>query len=299
MITTLQEKENAGFTWIDVENPTPNELNDIALKYKLHYTSVQDCLEPDHLPKYEVIEDVVFIIARIYDQNAKSDELNINGLTRKIAIFSADGLVITIHRSPQPFLLDLQDRCTAMKNSPGRFQLLALIMDKVLMSYESPIAKIAELLEFYEDRMFLKNRLPNLLQHFYQLKRKSSTLRRTILVSRDIIIKLGENLEGPIMQDLKDTYVEVETHLDQLIDSASNLTATYISLASQKTNEVMRVLTIFSVFFMPLTFIVGVYGMNFENMPELKTPHGYLVTWVVMIIVTIIVYFWFRRKKWL
>ncbi|MOA22565.1 Magnesium transport protein CorA [compost metagenome] len=93
--------------------------------------------------------------------------------------------------------------------------------------------------------------------------------------------------------------LEVEITTEQVIDSANNLLSVYISLASQKTNEVMRVLTIFSVFFMPLTFIVGVYGMNFENMPEIKSPHGYAITWVVMGIVTIIVYFWFKRKKWL
>lgn len=299
MITTLQERETSGFTWIDVENPTPEELNDIALKYNLHYTSVQDCLDPEHLPKYEVIDDVIFIIARIFDQNAKVEALDINSITRKIAIFSSDGLVITIHRSSQPFLIHLQQRCESMKKSPGRFQLLALIMDHVVISFENPLDKITELLEFYEERMFLKTRLPNLLQHFYQLKRKATSIKRTVFLTKDIVFRISENLKGPIMQDLKDTVLEVETTTEQVIDSANNLLSVYISLASQKTNEVMRVLTIFSVFFMPLTFIVGVYGMNFENMPEIKSPHGYAITWVVMGIVTIVVYFWFKRKRWL
>ncbi len=72
-----------------------------------------------------------------------------------------------------------------------------------------------------------------------------------------------------------------------------------MSLASQKTNEVMRVLTVFSVFFMPLTFIVGVYGMNFEFMPELKYPFAYWIVWAAMILITIGVFFWFRKKRWL
>ncbi|UKJ08837.1 CorA family divalent cation transporter [Solitalea lacus] len=299
MITTLQEKETAGFTWIDVENPTAEELNDIALKYNLHSSSVQDCLDPEHLPKYEQIDEVVFIIARVFDDNANDNELSINWLTRKVAIFSADGLVITIHRSPQPFLISLQKKCIKMKKAPGRFQLLALIMDEVLLSYESPIRRIGELMDFYEERMFLKTKLPKLLQHFYQLKRKANVLKRTIFLSKDILYKLSENLKGPIMQDLKDTYVEIETNLDQQIDSANNLMNVYISLSSQRTNEVMRVLTIFSVFFMPLTFIVGVYGMNFEFMPELKARYGYLLIWLVMIAVSIVVFFWFKRKRWL
>jgi magnesium transporter len=91
--------------------------------------------------------------------------------------------------------------------------------------------------------------------------------------------------------------VKLTTQYDQIMEDASNLVNTYIAISSQKTNEVMKILTIFSVFFMPLTFIVGIYGMNFEFMPELRSKWGYPAVLLLMIMVTLVIYYWFRRKK--
>jgi magnesium transporter len=93
--------------------------------------------------------------------------------------------------------------------------------------------------------------------------------------------------------------VKYDTLVEELHDSVSSLLNIYISLSSQRTNEVMRVLTVFSAFFLPLTFIVGVYGMNFSHMPELIHPYGYLGVWVVMLIVTILIFRWFKQKGWI
>ena len=108
-----------------------------------------------------------------------------------------------------------------------------------------------------------------------------------------------QNLPPTEMQDLRDLYVHEVTLYDELADSTIHLVNTYISLSSQRTNEVMRVLTIFSVFFMPLTFIVGIYGMNFEFMPELNSVYGYPMVIFAMSMITVVIYFWFRRKGWL
>ncbi|WP_073410118.1 CorA family divalent cation transporter [Flavobacterium johnsoniae] len=86
---------------------------------------------------------------------------------------------------------------------------------------------------------------------------------------------------------------------DQVQEDANNLLNIYLSLSARKTNDVMKLLTIFSVFFMPLTFIVGIYGMNFRYMPELESPLGYPLTMLVMVLVCGVIFFWFKRKKWL
>jgi len=98
---------------------------------------------------------------------------------------------------------------------------------------------------------------------------------------------------------VKDQHLKILTLYNQILEEVNNLMNLYMSFSAQKTNDVMKVLTIFSVFFMPLTFIVGIYGMNFEFMPELKQKWGYPVILIVMAIVTGVIYQWFRRKKWL
>ena len=105
--------------------------------------------------------------------------------------------------------------------------------------------------------------------------------------------------EEPLVQDVKDQHLKMRTQYGQVLDEVNNLMNLFMSLASQKTNEVMKVLTIFSVFFMPLTFIAGIYGMNFEFMPELRQRWGYPAVMLLMAIVTLIIYGWFKKKRWL
>ena len=100
-------------------------------------------------------------------------------------------------------------------------------------------------------------------------------------------------------EDMRDYQLRLETEADELHDNINNLVSLYISLSSQKTNEVMRILTVFSAFFLPLTFIVGVYGMNFQYMPELTHKWGYPGIILLMVVITISIFQWFKRKNWL
>ena len=99
------------------------------------------------------------------------------------------------------------------------------------------------------------------------------------------------------LQDIKDRILSLILVYDEVSEDSNNLLNTYLSVNAQKSNDVMKLLTIFSAFFLPLTFIAGIYGMNFENMPELKWPVGYFVTLGVMAVVAIIIFFWFKRKR--
>lgn len=290
-----------GFEWIDLTNPSVEELRAIAAQYGLHEELVEDCLEPEHLPKFELINDAVFIIARIYDSKAKSDAATIQELTRKIAIFHSRNFLITIHRTEQPFLTDLKNKSVDTMKCSGGFEMLCKILQVVFLSYEEPALKLADELDFFESKILLGNKSSHVyIKSLYQIKIKASISRRIINLSKSITDKIDENRQrGPLIQELHDDYLHVETLYDELIEGVNNLLNIYISLSSQKTNEVMRVLTIFSVFFMPLTFIVGVYGMNFRYMPELDSRIGYPMVWGAMAAVTLVVYIWFRRKKWL
>ncbi|MFN5704342.1 MAG: CorA family divalent cation transporter [bacterium] len=294
------EHKSISERWIDITNPTQAELDELSSKYKLHPNAVQDCLKPDHLPKYEEIEQSKFIVSRIYDINQSSDADTIQEVSRKVSIFITHDIIITIHRTEQPVLSEIRHqyidslRCTEIN------QLLMIILNKVLLSYESPALKLNDEIDFYENKIFLKNKLPNLLKNLYRIKRKVSVNRRILTLTKDIINKLEiENHKNVMYRELQDTYVQQETIYDQLNDDINNVLQLYLSISSQKTNEVIRVLTIFSVFFMPLTFIVGIYGMNFHFMPELEWKFGYLFSILIMVAVTVIIYLWFKKKDWL
>ncbi len=288
------------FTWLDITNPTPDELNVIAEQYGLYYTVVKDCLEPDHLPKFEAIENVNFIIARIYSPKPDKEADTIQDLSSKIAIFYGTEFLITVHRLAQPVLADIHQRYIKTGHCSSTTELAIRIVRWVLNSYVEPGLQLASQLDAHESVVFLRDKAPNVLQKMYYLKRKASSAKRILTLSDDILAHL-RRVEGssPVLQDTQDLLVKTLTIYDQVEESVTNLLNIYLSLSSQRTNDVMRVLTIFSAFFLPLTFIAGIYGMNFEFMPELKWRLGYPAVIGLMIGVAIGIYMWFKRKGWI
>jgi magnesium transporter len=299
MITRYRNTGKKKFEWIDVINPTAEELKSVAEEHSLHANAVQDSLQPEHLPKFEWIDNTVFIIGRVYDYLSSADADTIQDISNKIAIFVAKDFIITIHRGEQPFLDAIRSKHfdTAQCATPN--DLLIKILYYILQSYVTPSLLLAEELDQLEALIVLKNQTNSVLRKLYHLKRKAAVCLRILRLSKTIIDNLDRNTSAVIQQDLREFFLGLETSYDQTIENANNLLNLYISLSSQRTNEVVRVLTLFSVFFMPLTFIVGIYGMNFEFMPELRSPYGYPVVMTIMGVITLGIYTWFRKKHWL
>lgn len=299
MITILKEKNEYNYEWIDITSPEKGELNDIAIKYDLHKALVEDSLQPEHLPKFEMVGDTQFVILRVYSSIAPKDADTIQGLTDKIAVFFGTNFIITIHRRDYDFLHEIKAKYVDTKKSTTPYHLLFRIIYASLSSYEIPTAELARELDIYEPKVFLQEKTQSLLKNLYYIKRKASVIDYILELSRSII----ENLKGKIasthFSQLKDEMLRLQSKTKHVIENVANLLNIYISLSSQRTNEVVRVLTIFSVFFMPLTFIVGIYGMNFEFMPELRWHYGYAFTLGLMVFITIAIYLWFKRKGWL
>ena len=290
----------SGWDWIDLENPSPDELQLIAEKFRLHPASVKDSLQPEHLPKFEFIDNNLFIITRLHDPQAHLEADTIQELTNKLAIFYTDKFLITIHKFPVPLLQGVKKRFFDMGFVKSPAEILIKILKGCIQTFDAPALKLADELDYYETKIFLAKKTPSLNKGLYHLKRKATVSKRVIQLSETVVHSLVlPEFNQPEVQDLKDAFLLLENQYEEISDSANNLVNTYISLASQRTNDVMRVLTIFSVFFMPLTFIAGIYGMNFEFMPELKTKLGYPAVMILMLLVTISIYFWFRRKGWL
>ncbi|GAA4327845.1 magnesium/cobalt transporter CorA [Mucilaginibacter gynuensis] len=298
MLKQFATKKANGFDWVDITDPQHDEIHDTAKKYHLHEALLEDSLQSDHLPKYESMETYVFIIFRIHTEAKIREADTVQQLTHKVAIFYSEDFVVTIHRKAHKFLDGLAED-VAKGKCTSSFHLLNNIVKGCLTTYDIPSNELLRGLEYYEDQIFLKKRNVPLLKGLYFLKRKTDLLRRMLILSYDIVDNIDAEKGDVNTRDTRDLYVRMQNIFDALSENTNHLLNIYFNVSSQRTNETVRILTVFSVFFMPLTFIVGIYGMNFEFMPELHHHLGYPAVLALMAVITIAIYFWFRRKGWL
>lgn len=286
--------------WIDITEPSVQEMEELSKEYNLNSHIVRDCMQPEHLPKYEFVDGVHFLILRVYSHNFDKRIVTIQNLTNKIAIFYADHFLITIHRSEAKFLDTLRNKyvATGRCNSPG--QLLVQIVWQSLETYDEPVNRLSEQVDFFENQVMLKNSGGDHIEALYLIKREASVAHKVLMLMLEPINHLYiKPDEQAALQDVRDQHLKMQTLNNQVLEDVNNLVNLSMSFAAKKTNDVMKVLTIFSVFFMPLTFIAGIYGMNFQYMPELGKKWGYPGVLGLMAVVSITIYLWIKRKKWL
>lgn len=288
--------------WIDVQAPTPQEFEELHQSYDLSLEHIQDCLDPEHLPKTEPFEEGHFSILRAYQQDAPADAHTIQDLTTKIAIYTKEHLLITIHRMPLAFIEQIAGHFNTRQKPYSTRQIIVHLIHECLVSYRPIVVELIKQIDEYEARLFQEEELhPQMQKALYFLKRKAGVLRNVVFLMQEVLnaFRADKKHQSFYWQDTLDLAQHLQNSFRQAEEDAGNLLNFYLSLAAHQTNEVMRILTIFSVFFLPLTFIVGVYGMNFEYMPELKMHYGYFGVWVVMVLLAIGIYIIFKRKKWL
>jgi magnesium transporter len=306
-IRTVVNSNDPPFIWLDVVNPSREELANIARQYGLHSTSVEDSLDPEHLPKYERIGTVTFIIVRANDEAAPRDCCTVQEMTRKVAIFFSTDFLITIHRTEQSFLTALIAKyqspppAGAERRKSFLPRVLIEIINGTIETYEKPLGEAEVAIDKFEATVFGEHELAGLLQRIYTEKRRVTQMRRMLSHTLDVVQRLVPASEptAPLFQDLRENAESMHSYAEGLVEDVNNLLSIQLALASHRTNEVVRVLTVFSVFFLPLTFIVGIYGMNFAFMPELRHRWGYPAVIGVMALVTLMIYLWFRRRGWL
>jgi magnesium transporter len=308
-VRTVINSTDPPFVWVDVVNPTPDELAEVARRYNLHPTSVEDSLEPEHLPKYERIGSTTFIIVRAIDAAAKGDCSTLHEMTRKVAIFYGTEFLITIHRTEQPFLTEIIEEYRTAAPPDGVDErrkgflprLLIYIINGAIATYQKPLEDAETAIDMFEATVFGEHEFTGLLRRIYLVKRRVTLMRRMLSHTLDAVKKLvpGSEPTVPLYQDLRENAESMHFYADELLEDVNNLLGIQLALASHRTNEVVRVLTVFSVFFLPLTFIVGIYGMNFDYMPELRERWGYPAAMAGMGLVTLVIYLWFRRRGWL
>lgn len=289
-----------GVQWIDVCDPSVTEMEQLSSQHRLNEHTVKDCMMPEHLPKYEFDDEVQvhFLILRYYSHSTDRHADSIQQLTNKIAIFYTGKALITIHKKDAAFLEKIA-RLDEKKKITGT-ALLVKITWEALETFDDPANRLSEQLDFYEVQVMLRKSNDDVTSSLFYLKRQSLLSQKVLMLMQEPInhIRVADGEEA-VLQDLRDQHLKMQTLYGQLLEEVNNLLTISTSFSAQRTNEVVRVLTLFSVFFMPLTFIVGIYGMNFHFMPELHQRWGYPAVLVFMAAITFVIYRWFRRKKWL
>ena len=311
---TVLHRSDPAFVWEDVVEPTEEELGQLAQRYGLEPTSVNDCLDPEHLPKFEQFERYAFAIIRAFDDRSTPSCSTVQELTRKIAIFYGQGFLLTVHRREQAWLTALQDKIRNETKSKAAKQgrdalqasLLTQILNAALDSYLHPLEVVEARIDAFEESVFsardrAKPSFKADLREIHVLKRQVTLIKRLLWRTVDVVQRMtplsGQSVS--LFRDVQENLESFHFYVDEMLDDANTLLTIQLSLASHRTGEVMRVLTVFSVFFLPLTFIVGVYGMNFDFMPELHSRWGYPAVLGAMGLLTLAIYLWFRRNGWL
>jgi magnesium transporter len=298
-------RDKDSVTWINVDGIHQVEIvESIGRHYELHPLVLEDILNTDQRPKMEDYEEYLFLILKMitYDEAQKLLHME------QVSVIVGPRFVISFQESEGDVFESVRER---LRKGKGRIRkqgpdyLAYALMDAVVDNYFLVLEKIGEDIEELEEEVIGKA-VPETVESIHNLKRELLFLRKSVWPLREAVASL-EKGESSLIQERTTVYLrDVYDHTIQVIDTietyrdmVSGMMDVYLSSLSNRMNEVMKVLTIIATLFIPLTFIAGIYGMNFKYMPELEWHDGYFVVWAVMIAVAVLMLFYFRKKKWL
>ena len=286
--------------WVDVEAPTAEDLKFLHERYEINNLLLEDTMDPNHLPKYEEDGNIKFFLLRESTELERKNLNTISDISTKIGIFLVENTIITIHRMKTRSISETKKKVSLIQEDLKPQQIMLMIAILIMKSFDDESLSLFETMDNIENEIFLKNtNHTSQIRRLYKLKRKSGLNSRVLVISADAIDKFKLlNLQDSEIVDLKDKHKDVVADFDHLNIQITNLISMFLALSDQKANQVMKVLAIYSVYFLPITFIAGVYGMNFENMPELHHKHGYFITLGVMATVVISTFIYVRRRQW-
>lgn len=297
--------------WINVSHPHAYVINQFRQYFEFHTLTAEDVLHIPQRPRVEFFDDHLFVVLRMLQllprqstSGAHESVLN----TEQVSLFLYDKVLITFQENPGDFWQPIRDRLFVSngrirKNGPG--YLLYALLDAIVDHCFPVLEQYGDLLEELE-LVTLEKPSPEILHRIHSLKRELSLLRRIVWPMREIVDQLYREEEGrmgeatrPYLRDVYEHTIQIVEIIESYREMASGLTDLYMSAISNRMNEIMKVLTIMASVFIPLTFIAGVYGMNFDTMPELSWAWAYPAIWGIFILITVgmLVFFW--RKGWI
>lgn len=290
--------------WWDLNEPTPDETACLSEYFHFHPLAIEDCISDVHHPKIDYYETYIYMVVHGVDVD-RTKELGF--APKELDIFLSKTYLLTFHLKPMRSVSEVLRRVS--EKAPilefGLDFVLYTVLDVMVDNYLPVLEDIEEQLDECEDQLFTDPN-PEVLRKILQLKRTLMRLRRTIFPQREVINHLARS-EVQFVQpktqayfrDVYDQIYRMAEMTESFRDLSTALVETYLSTVSNKLNEVVKVLTLFATIFMSLSVITGIYGMNFENMPELTWKYGYFFILAIMSVVTLGLLVYFKRKKWM
>jgi len=304
----LADKKNV--VWVDLLGETDEQLAEIKSilldVFKFHPLTVEDTLETRNQPKVEAYPDYLYCIVH---GSRPEETSSTNFLTKELDGYLGDNYVVTFHdeRFKSVKMVKQQIRNSTFSCRRGAAYLLHQILDQMVDLYMPVVDDFDNSINEFEDRIFAMKKGNNeILEEIMDLRRSVTRLKRISSRQLDVLYRISHGEFPQIPENVLPFYRDVHDHLQRISDLSENyrdlvasLFDIHFSVVNNKTNDIIKFLTIFSAIWLPLSFIAGVYGMNFENMPELKTRLGYFVVLGIMAVVTatLLLYFW--RKGWI
>jgi magnesium transporter len=292
-------------TWIHVAGIYRTEnLERIGERFGVHPLILEDILSAEQRPKAEDLGSYIYIALKHLRDGEPGEEAAIE----ELSLVLGESYVLSFQEGGQDPFGPVRER---LKNPKGRLRKMGAdylaysLLDAVVDNYFVVLEKLGERLESLEERLIAAPE-PRTLTRLHRMRREMIHLRRSIWPLREAVIAL-ERSDSPFMNDSTRIYLaDVHDHTVQAIDTIetfrdmlTGMLDLYLSSVSNRLNSVMKVLTIIATIFMPLTFLAGVYGMNFQYMPELQWQWGYFAVWIVMIVTAVFMLICFRIKKWI
>jgi len=306
---TLEEcypfKDRPTIIWINIDGIHEIEtLEKLGDCFGLHPLTLEDILNTDQRPKIEDYGEYIFIVLKMLYPDDETGEI----LAEQVSLVLGKNFVISFQEREGDIFNSVKERIRSGKGrirKMGADYLVYSLLDSIVDNYFIILEKLGERIEFLEEKLII-NPVPETINLIHKLKREMIFLRRSVWPLREVIgsIERGESslIKGSTNIYLRDVYdhtIQVIDTIETFRDILSGMLDIYLSSVSNRLNAVMKVLTIIATIFMPLTFIAGIYGMNFKYMPELEWRLGYPVILLTMVSIGVLMLVSFRKKKWL
>lgn len=284
--------------WIDFDTPTVEECKLLETHFHFHHLAIEDCLHLLQRPKMDLYSDHIFFVFQAFDDE-KLIPIEVN-------MFAATNYVVTFH---QTHLSEIDEAWDKIKTSDrvwddGTIYICYQILDKLVDNYFPYAYKLEDIIDEIDDNEDGES-LKNLMDQIFGVRSELLKFRRIVTQMRDLLYRMLNSEVLEVNKESSVYFLDVYDHLlrlSEMIESCQALTSeirdSYVALNSYKMNRVMMLLTVITTIFIPLTFIVGVYGMNFHNIPELSWKYGYYIIMGVMATLSIAMFVWFKKKGW-
>jgi magnesium transporter len=299
------ERTEGWVAWINMEGVhDPETIEKVGKSFAIHPLTLEDIVNTEQRPKVEEYEDYLFVVLKTFDATEHPDGPAFD----QMSLVLKPNMLISFEERSDEICSIVRNRIRSGKGrlrKAGSDYLAYCLIDAVVDHYFNILEKFGEEIELLQEEL-ITNPGKKTLQQIHQMKRQMILFRRSVWPLREAVGSLlrGESavIEKGTLVYLRDVY----DHVIHVIDSIEiyremlgGMIDIYLSSISNRMNEIMKVLTVIATIFMPLTFIAGVYGMNFKNMPELDWPWGYPAVLLLMAAVAVYMLFYFRRKKWI